>query len=208
MLILRKSFVVFLTLSFFVLISLSGCRQQKERRNLGVDDGINSFLYNFDSRDEVAALVKEVKKGNLPAEISWHYDRNIMAKKNHKVPLRSSSDQEFINNAYYALGDAIVVGIANNQSPKTPIDLTFTFADGSSCTFYFVQENTVRISGQNYVLEDGGKLWRLLADVSGSAETESEVFAETELEVTAETKSEIIVETESEAESEAITEAE
>ena len=105
-------------------------------------------------------------------------------------------------------GDAIVVGIANNQSPKTPIDLTFTFADGSSCTFYFVQENTVRISGQNYVLEDGGKLWRLLADVSGSAETESEVFAETELEVTAETKSEIIVETESEAESEAITEAE
>ena len=85
-------------------------------------------------------------------------------------------------NAYYALGDAIVVGIANNQSPKTPIDLTFTFADGSSCTFYFVQENTVRISGQNYVLEDGGKLWRLLADVSESAETESEVTAETESE--------------------------
>ena len=85
-------------------------------------------------------------------------------------------------NAYYALGDAIVVGIANNQSPKTPIDLTFTFADGSSCTFYFVQENTVRISGQNYVLEDGGKLWRLLADVSESAETDSEVTAETESE--------------------------
>ena len=51
---------------------------------------------NFDSRDEVAALVKDVKRDNLPAEISWHYDRNIMAKKNHKVPLRSSSDQEFI----------------------------------------------------------------------------------------------------------------
>ena len=180
MLILRKSFVVFLTFSFFVLISLSGCRQEKERRNLGVDDEVGSFLYIFDSRDEVAELVKEVKKGNLPSEISWHYDRNIMAKKNHKVPLRSSSDQEFISNAYYALGDAIVVGIANNQSSKTPIDLTFTFADGSSCTFYFVQENTVRISGQNYVLEDGGKLWRLLADVSDSAKTESEAITEAE----------------------------
>ena len=46
------------------------------------------------------------------------------------------------------------------------------------------------------MLEDGEKLWRLLADVSGSAETESEVFAETELEVTAETESEAITEAE------------
>ena len=183
---LRNSFVVFILFSFLVPVGLSGCRKEQERRNLGVDDEVGSFLYIFDTRDEVADLVKEVKRGELPAEVSWHYDRSIMAKKNHKVPLRISTDQEFINNAYYALGDAIVVGIANNQSPKTPIDLTFTFADGSSCTFYFAQENTVRISGQNYVLEDGGKLWRLLADASGSAETESEVFAETESEETTE----------------------
>ena len=176
--------------SFLIGISLSGCRQEKERRNLGVDDGIGSFLYNFDSRDEVAKLVKDVKGGKLPVEISWHYDRNIMAKKNHKVPLRSTSDKEFINNAYYALGDAIVVGIANNQSPKTPIDLTFTFTDGGSCSFYFAQENTVRISGQNYVLEDGGKLWRLLAEASDSPQTESEACTEAEPEPGTETETE------------------
>ena len=60
----------------------SGCRRQEERRNLGVDDGIESFLFNFDSRDEVAALVKDVKRGVFPQSLSWHYDRNIMAKKN------------------------------------------------------------------------------------------------------------------------------
>ena len=190
--ILRNRFILTLIIafSFVIMASLSGCRQEKERRNLGVDDGIGSFLYNFDSRDEVAKLVKDVKGGKFPVEISWHYARNIMAKKNHRVPLRSSSDKEFINNAYYALGDAIVVGIANNQSPKTPIDITFTFADGCCCSFYFVQENTVRISGQNYVLEDGGKLWRLLADASDSPQTESEVVtgAETEAENEASTE--------------------
>ena len=102
----------------------SGCRRQEERRNLGVDDGIESFLFNFDSRDEVAALVKDIKRGVFPQSLSWHYDRNIMAKKNHQVPLRFTDDAEIISDVYYALGDAIVVGIAGSQTSKTPIDLT------------------------------------------------------------------------------------
>lgn len=172
----------------------SGCRRQEERRNLGVDDGIESFLFNFDSRDEVAALVKDVKRGVIPQSLSWHYDQNIMAKKNHQVPLRFTDDAEIISDVYYALGDAIVVGIAGSQTSKTPIDLTFTLQDGTDCTFRFAMENTIRISGQNYILEANGRLWNLLSEAS--AETESDA-AETESEAI-ETESES-AETESEA---------
>ena len=55
-------------------------------------------------------------------------------------------------------------------------------------------ENTIRISGQNYILEANGRLWNLLSEAS--AETESEA-AETESEA-AETESEALKETESE----------
>ena len=65
-----------------------------------MDDGIESFLFNFDSRDEVAALVKDVKRGVFPQSLSWHYDRNIMAKKNHQVPLRFTDDAEIISDVY------------------------------------------------------------------------------------------------------------
>lgn len=101
-----------------------------------------------------------------------------MAKKNHRVPLRSTDDAETISDVYYALGDAIVVGIANSQTSKTPIDLTFTLEDGTECTFCFAMENTIRLSGQNYVLEADGRLWKLLSEAD--AETESELSAETE----------------------------
>ena len=42
-----------------------------------MDDGIESFLFNFDSRDEVAALVKDIKRGVIPQSLSWHYDRPV-----------------------------------------------------------------------------------------------------------------------------------
>ena len=46
-------------------------------------------------------------------------------------------------------------------------------------------ENTIRISGQNYILEANGRLWNLLSEAS--AETESET-AETESEHPAQIK--------------------
>lgn len=187
----KVNFVLVLGISC-ILFFLPGCRRNEERRNLGVDDGIESFVYNFDPRDEVAHLVRDVKAGKFPEEISWHYDTNKGPKKKKYTVLNKTSDPEVIKEIYYALGDTIIVGISNNQDPVTDIDLTFTLSDGEACVFYFVSENTIRISGQNYVLEADGKLWTLLR--SEEVETELEELPEAESEELSEAADEELTE--------------
>ena len=65
-------------LLFFLLLSLSlsGCSltsHESEYTSRGVDDGIDGFLYNFDQREEVKALVEYKGKNQYPIRVSWTY---------------------------------------------------------------------------------------------------------------------------------------
>ena len=163
----------------FVLL-LPGCRKKQEedsRTNMGVDDGIGGFLYNFDMREEVSQLVREKKQGIFPQRVTWYYEKGGTAREEDgevKSNTLTSDDPELIKELYYALGNVIIVGIAIDQSKYTHYFITFEMPDGTECRFNFVSENTIRLSGQNYVVETDGTLWKTLIGATG-AETVTEV---------------------------------
>ena len=162
----RKQMTAFI-LAMAAVCLLAGCRRKKkdERSSLGVDDGIGGFLFNFDEREEVDVLVNAAKKGQYPGRVTWYYEPGSTSREgDSEVESRSavSEDPELIEELYYALGNTIIVGISNNQSEFTHYYVSFDLGDGQECRYDFVSENTVRLSGQNYVIETDGSLWRSL----------------------------------------------
>ena len=66
---------------FILSLFLSGCSisgKDNQYTSRGVDDGINGFLFNFDQRDEVKALVKYKGKNEYPVKVSWTYGLESM----------------------------------------------------------------------------------------------------------------------------------
>ena len=167
---IRKSDIGIRTAVLLLLclcLLFSGCRRRKEneKSSLGVDDGIGGFLFNFDQRAETASMVAAAKKKQLPGKVTWYYEPGSTSREgDKKVKNRtaSSEDPELIETLYYALGNTIIVGIANNQSEFTHYFVSFDLGDDTQCRYDFVSENTVRLSGQNYVIETDGSLWRSL----------------------------------------------
>ena len=146
-----------------------GCGVEKTTEtthtSMGVDDGIGGFLYNFDPSEEVRLLVQNKNNNIFPKSMSWYYERGGTAREeNEEVEnnFRSSTDAALIKNVYYALSNTIILGIATDQSEFTHYFIAFALPGGKECRYDFVNENTIRLSGQNYVVETDGSLWKSL----------------------------------------------
>ena len=147
----------------------SGCKlplpfrkQAEEKTSLGVDDGIGGFLYNFDERPIVADLVANKSKGIYPESVTWYYRKvhNIEEEMNIEQHAVTSRDPAVIEDIYYMLSNTIIVGIAHDQSSTITFFISFQMPDGQECRFSFPSANSMRISGQNYVIESDGSLWK------------------------------------------------
>ncbi len=147
---------------------MSGCaRKSKEKKqtSLGVDDGVEGFIFNFDQRKEIAELVRFRSRNEFPVRVEWYYDpagnlhdgETVQGKKPYVT-----EDPEKIRDIYYALSNTIILGVATSQSDQIKYYIRLTLPDGEICSFDFVTENTIRLSNQNYVAESDGSLWSSL----------------------------------------------
>lgn len=149
------------------VISLGGCggRDKKQQTSLGVDNEIAGFLLNFDPREETAQLVRDKDKGIYPVGVNWAFTDDL--KPNKKVPEYTSSDPDFAKDVFYALCNTIIMGNSDNHSEEIPFYIELVTEDGSTVRYDFVALNTVRVGGQNYVIESDGNLWSLIRARSG-----------------------------------------
>ena len=149
------------------VISLGGCssgEEEKKQTSLGVDNEIAGFMLNFDPREETAQMIKDKEKGTYPVGVNWNYAENPAQKK--KIPEYSSENPDFARDIYYALANTIIMGNAENHSEETPLYIEMLLADGKTVRYDFVALNTVRLAGQNYVIESDGNLWSLIRQES------------------------------------------
>ena len=200
-----------------VMLLFSGCKRgydDKSRRSLGVDDGIEGFLFNFDEREEVKSLVRFKSSGQLPVSVTWFYDReraDVIKEEDMEAEAVMSTDPEKIEEIYYGLSNTIVLGIASTQRDPVCYFVSFTLPDGQKCRFNFTSEISIHLNEHNYIAETDGSLWRVLSmdgeTPAAQMETE-EISPETETaaeaEVTAAEAEEIPPETETEAETEGV----
>ena len=146
---------------------LAGCARsagEKKQTSLGVDDGVEGFLFNFDQREETGALVRYKKKGKMPVKASWHYDPEgeLLSPAQLEAAADVTEDPKKISDIYYGLSNTIILGVAINQSSDIKYYISLTLPGGEECRFDFVTENTIRLSNQNYVAETDGSLWPCL----------------------------------------------
>ena len=165
------------------VLLLSGCRLLKPddtKTSMGVDDGIEGFLFNFDQRDAVSKLVSYQKKGQYPTSVTWYYQRGGPERKNDDIEKMAvtSTDPEKIETIYFALSNSIILGTSNERKTTPTCFISFIMPDGEECRFDFISEMTIRLSQHNYVTETDGSLWPAL-DMSGG-EAVSEAFTEAE----------------------------
>lgn len=147
-----------------LVLSLTGCqsgkKDEKTQTSLGVDNEIAGFLLNFDPRQETAQMIKDKDKDIFPVGVNWNFAEEI--KKGKKIPEYSSTDPDFAKDIFYALCNTIVMGNADNHSEETPLYIEMVLQDGQTVRYDFVALNTVRLAGQNYVIESDGNLWSLI----------------------------------------------
>ena len=147
---------------------MSGCARksnEKKQTSLGVDDGVDGFLFNFDQRKEVAELVRFRSRNEFPVRIEWYYDPDGNLQDGETAQGKDpyvTEDPEKIRDIYYALSNTIILGVATSQSDQIKYYIRLTLPDGEICSFDFVTENTIRLSNQNYVAESDGSLWSSL----------------------------------------------
>ena len=160
-----------------LVILSAGCSAKKEDagyKSLGMDHGVEGFLYNFDQRSEVRTLVGCYKKNQLPVSVTWVYGKNAKAAGGtgpDREKVEISEDPQVIREIYYALSNTIIIGVASDQRDDVRYYVSFALPDAGECRFDFVSENTIRIGNQNYVAESDGNLWTYLAQLEESQET-------------------------------------
>ena len=146
------------------VLSCGGCKSSPEdeatQTSLGVDNEIAGFLLNFDPREETAQMIKDKEKGIYPVGVNWNFAEDPAQKK--KIPEYSSTDPDFAKDIYYALANTIIMGNAENHSEETPLYIEMCLEDGKTVRYDFVALNTIRLAGQNYVIESDGNLWSLI----------------------------------------------
>ena len=186
--------VVLLIILCFTLIAISGCKSKKAdstKTSMGVDDGIEGFLFNFDQREVVKQLVNYQKKGKYPTSVTWFYKRGGPERKSEKFIDRmavTSTDPDFIETIYYALSNSIILGTSSEPGETPTAFISFTLEDGEECRFDFINEITIRQGDHNYVAEADGSLWSSLTrddwEIITEAASESASEEEPEEEIT------------------------
>lgn len=159
-----------------LLPSLSSCQKQDDKEksltSLGVDDGVGGFLFNFDTREEVKELLRLKNSGQLPESVSWYYEKGGTAREQDEEVENNyvtAEDPDVIREIYYALSNAIIVGIATDQTPYTHYFISFALPGGKECRYNFGSEGILRLTDQNYVVETDGSLWSVLKEKTEEA---------------------------------------
>jgi len=62
-----------LMLVFCMLLSVTGCRQNKRHENLQDENDVAGFIFHFDQRSETVRLVSFRNKNKLPVKVKWYY---------------------------------------------------------------------------------------------------------------------------------------